>query len=468
MHALDLVGVAEAGGLAVNVADAPDGVAGSLGGGDVLGGGGATGDSDAAGGDLELGLVEDHGVSAGLHERRGEGAVGVGVGPVLRGRVVPVDNALVFAVDAGDGAGDAATLRVGDVALQAHGGVPGEVSAVGGRDTSARELDVVRAVEAQAPVLGADVARVHVEVQVRGGRGNVGVDVTEERAAGRRLVLGDHHTGADGLRGGVAVDAVDLVVDEALGRVELGAGLAVDDEDVGALDGARGGRGGGGGAEGVLEGEHVATQAGEVTQLAGGVGLGDVGAEVNGRVARLGHDVLGDAAGLTGDLDDVADGGGAGGGAEAGADVGALLGGLQLDAAVLDGRDVAVGLVHGEDEGVGGAGVDDEVVPGGDDSEGGAHGGRGDGAEKEGGEGNHGCIRFSFTLLCLIKPECETQWREAGTISWAARESLLLPPSWALLYLIHPRSVNPTNQLPCYQRLHHVPFPGLFVRPVPA
>lgn len=93
MHSELFVGVAEAGGLAVPVADLEERCAGGggEGGGDVAGGGGAVGgDGDAGGGgDEELVLVEGLAVGAGLHGGGAEGAVAGGGGPVLRGGVVP-------------------------------------------------------------------------------------------------------------------------------------------------------------------------------------------------------------------------------------------------------------------------------------------------------------------------------------------------------------------------------------------
>lgn len=76
VHALDLVGVAEAKRLAVPITNRPDGRGEREGRRNVLGDSRARRDGDRVSRDLELILVEDLGVGARLHGRRGEGTVG--------------------------------------------------------------------------------------------------------------------------------------------------------------------------------------------------------------------------------------------------------------------------------------------------------------------------------------------------------------------------------------------------------
>lgn len=66
---------------------------------------------------------------------------------------------------------------------------------------------------------------------------------------------------------GATLEAPDVVVDEALGRVELGTSLAVDIEDVRALD-RRTTRGIGGFAKRYLVGQLGAIEASNVAKLA--------------------------------------------------------------------------------------------------------------------------------------------------------------------------------------------------------
>lgn len=129
------------------------------------------------------------------------------------------------------------------------------------RNTRAGELEGIRAVETLSEVLCLDVARVHVEVQVGSVASIVAVDVSEERPT-RALLVGvgvEHNASMDGVV--VPVDAVSVVIDEALAGVKLAASLAIDDENVAAFDGGRGSSSGGDGTEWVLKRKLGARQA---------------------------------------------------------------------------------------------------------------------------------------------------------------------------------------------------------------
>lgn len=360
MHAELLVGIAEAGRLAVVLANLPEGSTGSEGAGDVGSGSLAGRDGDGAGGNLELGLVEDHGVGAGLHQGGGEGTGGRGVGPVLGVGVVPVNNTLEAAGDAGSGAGDGAAAGGSDVTLEAELAeeVIVEVGVLG--DARAGEGLDVRAVQTHTVGLGLGVVAVHVVVQVGRVTGVVGVNVAEEGTAGRELEtsLGlDRDTDVN-LLGAGAVDTADLVIDEALAGVELGSGLAADDEDIGALDGGAGAGCGGNNTEGVFAGEGVLVQTRDPAELANVWLCGDVGRHVDVGLALLDNEVVCKSRGGAGHLDDLTgagrDSGGLdGGGSETRADVAALAGILELVPTVLDGVDITAGLGNLEDESVG-------------------------------------------------------------------------------------------------------------------
>jgi len=156
-------------------------------------------------------------------------------------------------------------------------------------------------VEAGAKGFGLGVAAVHVVVEVGGGAGIAGVDVAEEGAAGGGFLLGGHD--ADVHEIAAAEHAVGVLVDVAVGGIELGAGLAVDDEDVGTLDRRAGGVGVGGDTEGVLVGELVGLETGDEAELAdGGLG-GDVSCHEDGAVALSDHHVVRQGRCYAGDLD---------------------------------------------------------------------------------------------------------------------------------------------------------------------
>lgn len=221
VHAELVSSVAETLGLAVPVANAEDGSV--LASGDVRvgsdgGGGGTAGrDAHALGSDLKLTLVEDHGVSAGNHERRGEVAVGSGVGPVLVVAVVPVDDALESGLDASSLAADPAARGVGGETRDGQLAEEAKVKVLLLGDAGAREGEGVRPVEALAVGLSLSVVRVHVEGESAEAAVVVGVDVAEEGTAGALLVGArgvSNHAGVDIL--GAVAEAVDAVVDEAL------------------------------------------------------------------------------------------------------------------------------------------------------------------------------------------------------------------------------------------------------------
>ncbi|KAK2597749.1 hypothetical protein N8I77_012513 [Diaporthe amygdali] len=90
VHAQELVGVAEAGRLAVVLADLEEAGVARERARDVGCGRLAGADGHGGGRNLVLGLVQHHGVGAGLHGGRGEGAARACGGPVLCCRVVPV------------------------------------------------------------------------------------------------------------------------------------------------------------------------------------------------------------------------------------------------------------------------------------------------------------------------------------------------------------------------------------------
>lgn len=314
VHAELVLGVEEAGGLAVPVANLEDSgaLAGEDGGGGGDGGaGGAAGrDLDLLGGDLELALVEDHGVGARGHVGRGEGAAG-SLGPVLEVIVVPVYDGLETGRGAGGLATDPTSCRVGSVARDGEVAEEAEVNVLLLRDAAAGEHESVRAVEALAVGLGLSVVRVHVEGEGAESAVVVGVDVTEEGAAGALLVRArsvSDNAGVNIL--GAALEAVDVIVDESLRRVELGASLPVDDKDVRSLDSRAGATSGGGITKGVLEGKLGAVESGKVSELSNSrLGLG-VGGHVDG-IGTLGNDIVVSqvkvtVAGNTGDLDVLA------------------------------------------------------------------------------------------------------------------------------------------------------------------
>ena len=106
------------------------------------------------------------------------------------------------------------------------------------RDTRARERQSIRTMESLTEGLGLSMTRVHVEGKSAESTVVVAVDVPEERTARALLVrsrsMGDH-TSVDILS--AALETPNIIVDEALGRVKLGAGLAINVEDIRALDG---------------------------------------------------------------------------------------------------------------------------------------------------------------------------------------------------------------------------------------
>lgn len=156
--------------------------------------------------------------------------------------------------------------------------------------------------ETLSEVLSLDMTRVHVEVKVVRVASIVGVDVPEERSARACLVRVrvEQHACVD--RVAVAVDTVDIVVNEALAGVEFGSGLAVYDEDVAAFDGGAGSASGGYRAEGVFEGKLGRIQTRDETELSDvWLGLGVCGHPYC-CVARSDDDVVRKCGGRAGDL----------------------------------------------------------------------------------------------------------------------------------------------------------------------
>ena len=163
VHAELIRSVAESGRLAVPVSDLEEGRGRRRpGGSQVLRRRCSRGDCDAgSGGDLELVLIDHPGVRSGLHGGRSVVVGrGVGIGPVLRGGVVEVNN------DRVGGPGDSACFSVhvaaagnGHVAFDAHAAPEGRVEVCGGR-AGAGEDTGVGSEEAGTVGLGLYVTRV--------------------------------------------------------------------------------------------------------------------------------------------------------------------------------------------------------------------------------------------------------------------------------------------------------------------
>lgn len=178
-------------------------------------------------------------------------------------------------------------------------------------------------------------------------------------------MLRDKHAGVDCL-GTVAPDAVGVLVDKSFGGVELGPGLAIDNEDIAALDRRRRSRSSRDSSKWILVRQDRGLQPRNKPQLANAGLSSDVSSHEYGTIALPDDKVVRQGARFTGHLDPVVRPGALldryGGAPQAGADVRALFGLLELIAAVLDGVDVAAGLADAEYERVGGASVDDKVV----------------------------------------------------------------------------------------------------------
>ncbi|KAI6761139.1 hypothetical protein HG531_001692 [Fusarium graminearum] len=178
-----------------------------------------SGDAHALGSDLELTLIENLGV-------------------ILEILVEPVNSTLEPRLDTSSSTADPTTRRVGSVARDRKVIEKGHVNIFGLGDTRAGERQGVGAVEALAEIFGLNVTRVHVKGESTKVTVVVAVDITEERTARALLVRArsvSDHASVNVLA--TALEAPDVVVDEALRRVELGAGLAIDVEDIRALDG---------------------------------------------------------------------------------------------------------------------------------------------------------------------------------------------------------------------------------------